>query len=87
MDNPVYLETVLEDFINTVKMGLPNNVNFEELLNDIAGYLKDLRISFNYKDFLNLIKFMKEKGYPAISHSEKYRKAYNPHYRLIKGVN
>ena len=87
VDNPIYLENVLEDFINTVKMGQPNNVNFEELLNNIAGYLKDLKSSFNYDDFLNLIKITKEKGYPAISHSEKYRNAYNPHYRLIKGVH
>ena len=84
-DNPIYLKIVLEKFIKTVKGGKPNNVDFEDLLNDISGYLKDLKINFNVEDFLALIKDMKEKGYPAISHSERYRNAYHPHYRLIKG--
>ncbi len=84
VDNPIYLEIVLEDFIKTVKAGKPNNINFEELLNNISGYLKDLKINFKEEDYLNLIKEMKDKGYPAISHSQKYRDAYNPHYRLLR---
>lgn len=84
IDNPIYLNMVCESFIKTVKLGQSNNVDFPKLLNDISTYLKDLKIDFDYNDFIELINKMKGIDYPAISHSDKYRKAYQPHYRLIK---
>lgn len=82
-DNSI-LKTIYEAFIKTVKENKPRNVDFESLLNEISDYLKELNISFDINNFLILIKEMKEKGYPAISHSDLYRNTYHPHYRLVK---
>lgn len=84
MDNPVYLEMLCEEFIQTVKAGSPNNVDFEKLLIDIIGYIKELQTDFAFKDFLLFIQKMQKENFPIVSHSEKYREAYNPHYRVIK---
>ena len=83
-NDPSILKTIYEAFIKTVKENKPRNVNFESLLNEISDYLKELNISFDINNFLILIKEMKEKGYPAISHSDLYRNTYHPHYLLVK---
>ena len=84
LDNPVFLETIAEDFIKSIKLGPKNPINFEELLGEIKSCLCKLKIDFKVEDFTNLVNSLKEKGYPAISHSALYRKFYKPHYRLIR---
>lgn len=84
LNDEAYLRRIYESFINTVKDGLTAKMDFEKLLNDISLYIKDLNISFKEEDFFSLVEFLKEKGYPALSHSEIYRNNYDPHYRLIK---
>lgn len=84
IDNPVYLNMIADSFIATVKAGPQNNVDFKGLLMDIISYIKDLKTDFEFKDFLLFIQKMQKENFPIVSHSEKYREAYNPHYRVIK---
>jgi len=78
------LRKIYEAFIKTIKEGKPSNIDFESLLNEIGSYLNNLIISFDSNNFTNLTNEMKQKGYPAISHSDLYRNTYHPHYRLVK---
>lgn len=40
-------------------------------------------LPFSEKEFDRAVKEWKEKGYPAVHHSELFRKSYCPHYRVI----
>jgi len=61
----------------------------EELEDTLEKFLvacKDLRLPFHYEQAVSFIRNWKQNGYPAISHSDTYRKHYQPAYRVADEV-
>ncbi|HOO27068.1 MAG TPA: hypothetical protein PLU43_01280, partial [Lachnospiraceae bacterium] len=57
--------------------------NYEEKLYSVLSFFSCSEFSFTKEEYRAYIKTQKEKGYPAVSHSEIYRQAYTPVYRVI----
>lgn len=49
----------------------------------LSGLIKEERIPFNISEFETSLTWYRKNDYPIISHSEKYKELYNPHYRII----
>ena len=56
---------------------------FERKLLYLCKFLPELGFPFSEKEFMDYIQNHKKLNYPAVSHSEAYRKAYSPAYRVI----
>lgn len=57
---------------------------FEQKLNDLQVLLKETELGFSEAEYGEYIRAQKAKGYPPVSHSERYRNAYRPAYRVIE---
>lgn len=72
--------------LNEVFANQKSNKSIIELENNLAVFIelvKENKINFNIKDVNNFIDTYRENNYPVFHHTEKYRKAYNPHYRVL----
>ena len=56
---------------------------FETYLNLAVNELIKPPFNINEEDLAAFIKKIKKLGFPAVHHSETYRKLYKPHYRVI----
>ena len=45
--------------------------------------IKEKKLPFNIDEFENALKQWEKEGYPAIHHSQRFREAYKPKYRLV----
>ena len=80
----VSLDTVNRFFVvsaNTVKGSVKK---FEKKLECIARCCREGLLPFDADDAKAYIKELKDTGYPPVSHSEQYRRAYKPAYRVVK---
>ena len=57
---------------------------FEKKLACIIECCEERLLPFDIDEAKAYIKELKEKGYPPVSHSEQYRQAYKPAYRVVK---
>lgn len=55
----------------------------EKALSDTKELICEGLIKLPLKDFVKKAEEWKNKGYPALHHSEKFRSVYKPHYRVI----
>lgn len=56
---------------------------FESKLLSVCNLLPELDLGFSEKEYISYINRQKEQNYPAVSHSEEYRNAFLPAYRVI----
>ncbi|MCK5848763.1 MAG: hypothetical protein KAH01_06155 [Caldisericia bacterium] len=74
---------VFNAVVETAKSIKENKLYFYEKLNEAFCVLKNPVFKFKKEDFISFRKFIEENNYPVLSHSERYRKMYEPHYRFI----
>ncbi len=58
-------------------------VSFEGKLKELVEISKEGCFSFENAELLRYLSEYKKQGYPPVSHSEIYRKAYFPAYRIV----
>jgi len=52
-------------------------------LQDLGSAIKPCDLPFSKSDYLEFLDTFQKEGYPALHHSEMYRKLYEPHYLLL----
>jgi len=76
--------TISKAFFEGAKLDLKiDTLGFEAYLNIAVNELIKHPFNINEKVLDIFIKKIKKLGFPAIHHSEAYRNAYKPHYRVI----
>ncbi|HKM29512.1 MAG TPA: hypothetical protein VJZ51_01980 [Bacilli bacterium] len=84
-----YLECNFDlTYLNEIFVQSANTkVHNENVLNDYLKYLKGLiknkLINFDYNNALAVISKFENSGFPLMHHSEEYRDAYKPAYRVV----
>lgn len=64
---------------------IQGNINsFEMKLTKLQELCEDNMMPFSKEELIKYISKYKEMGYPAVSHSETYKNAYSPSYRIMK---
>ncbi len=82
--NEYPLEKLFADFVGGSKAHKGSQESFLQKLTVLDALAKGENFSFTYQSFCEYISEYKSKGYPATSHSEEYKAAYKPAYRIIK---
>ena len=70
-------------FVNTAQTVKGDVAHFEEKLAVLLDCCRVGLLPFGETEMAAYIVQLKEKGYPLVSHSEAYRKAYHPAYRVV----
>lgn len=78
------LETLCEVFIKSSGKREDGLVRLEKELAKLVAYSKNRELRFSEEELAEAIEKWRAQGFPAIHHSEKFRKAHNPAYRVIK---
>ncbi len=84
MDSDISLQTVNQMFVSTANSVSGSIVSFEEKLDVLRHCCRDKDLSYPVEDVDAYLANYKNSGYPAVSHSEPYKKAYRPAYRIVK---
>jgi hypothetical protein len=77
------IETLGGLFYRSARREDDGREKLEEKLSVAKGMIQDGMLPFSIDDFDNSVLEWRELGYPAIHHSDTFRKAYNPAYRVI----
>ena len=78
------IETLNRFFINTANSHQGNIQSFEEKLNELRQCCKEGQLPYPLEELEAYLRTYKEMGYPPVSHSEEYRLAYRPAYRIVR---
>jgi uridine kinase len=70
-------------FVNTARAVRGDIARFEEKLSVLLECCREGLLPFSEQEAAEYIASLKEKGYPPVSHSEAYRAAYHPAYRVV----
>jgi hypothetical protein len=73
--------SLLSAFVNTANKFKGSKKIFEKNIK----YVLELKsfLPYQYAEIINFLKKMKQKGYPAVHHTQKYEDLYKPAYRVI----
>jgi len=77
------ITTINRFFVNTSNSVRGNTENFERKAEVLRKCCKDGLLKFDADELDKYLKALAERGYPPVSHSEEYKRAYDPHYRVI----
>ena len=80
----ISLDTVNRFFVVSANTAKDSVGEFEKKLACIIKCCEERLLPFDTDEAEVYIKELKEKGYPPVSHSEEYRQAYKPAYRVVK---
>lgn len=80
----ISLNTVNKFFVNTANFVIGSIKKFEEKLNIFYKCCREEILPYDTQKVSDFLDKQKNKGYRHISHSEEYREAYLPSYRVIK---
>lgn len=80
----ISLNIVNKFFVNTANSVIGSIKRFEAKLNIFYKCCREGILPYDIKEVSDFLHEQKNKGYKHISHSEEYRKAYLPSYRVIK---
>ena len=80
----ISLDTVNRFFVLSANTTKGSVEEFEKKLACIIECCEERLLPFDIDEAKAYIKELKEKGYPPVSHSEQYRQAYKPAYRVVK---
>ena len=81
--NEYSLEYINDIFVLSAACVHGSLSDFEEKLLFLKHHYNDFHFSFSEATLDTYLSLYKESGYPAVSHSESYKKAYSPAYRVI----
>jgi len=76
--------TVNKMFVSTANSVSGSIIAFEEKLNVLRQCCRDKELPFIIENLDAYLADYKNAGYPAVSHSEPYKKAYRPAYRIVR---
>lgn len=77
------IEMLNRIFVLTANRHKGSVESFEEKLSAVIPFLETGGLGFSQKEYVDYIRQQKEQNYPAVSHSEVYREAFQPAYRVI----
>ncbi|MHB1315506.1 MAG: uridine kinase family protein [Christensenellales bacterium] len=80
----ISLETVNRFFVNTAHTVRGSIERFEEKLDGLRQCCKDGMLPYSIDKLEQYLADYREKGYPPVSHSDAYRAAYSPSYRIVQ---
>ena len=80
----ISMETVSRLFAATAKAVRGSTANYKNKLNMLKRYCAAGDLPFNPHTLTAYISSLKKQGWPPISHSDTYRAAYHPAYRVVK---
>jgi uridine kinase len=80
----ISIETVNRFFINTSNSTSGSISGFEKKLRVLRQCCEDREFLYPVEQLDMFIHEFRKNGYPAIGHSEEYRKEYSPSYRVVK---
>ena len=83
-DPDISLQTVNKMFVSTANSVSGSMASFEDKLNVLRQCCRDKELPYPVGDVDVYLADYKKSGYPAVSHSEPYKKAYCPAYRIVK---
>lgn len=77
------LKTINRFFVNTSNSVHGSAESFRQKTDVLRKCCEHGVFPFETDEVDSIVSELEEKGYPPIGHSEDYRKAYNPHYRVV----
>lgn len=77
------LEALNNDFCKSANMRRGSMEDFTEKLDILVSEFPRFGFGFSVNELKNYLYKYREAGYPAVSHSEVYRLAYKPAYRVV----
>ena len=83
MARKIPLPYLLEAFIFTANRHKGNLDLLKEKLSIFYDMVKEKELPLDIEEVTEALKAYREKGFPAIHHSEAFRKNYAPHYRVV----
>jgi uridine kinase len=82
--NNIRLKTINRFFTSTANSIYGNIQSFEEKLDVLRQCCKEGQLPYPLEELEAYLRSYKKKGYPPVSHSEIYRTAYSPAYRIVR---
>lgn len=82
--NNVELDRVFEAFLASSKAEKLGMDDFLEALELLKRLCREGIFRFDINELEEYLESYKEQGYPAVSHSEEYKEAYEPAYRVAR---
>lgn len=80
----IYSLSMLNDiFVDSASLIKGSKSRFEDKLYLLIEMSSDGLLPVSHEKLTNYLDFYKKDGYPAVSHSEIYKKAYDPAYRVV----
>ncbi len=83
-DTGLNLTTVNRFFLNTAKMTRGSMESFEKKLEVLKECCRDGILPYAIKELKAYLQDYQSQGYPPVRHSEEFRQAYSPAYRVVK---
>jgi uridine kinase len=80
----IAITTINQIFVNTGKLVMGSELGFEAKLSILQRCCQNEELPFPVNNINAYLSMLKTQGYPPISHSEQYRLAYAPAYRIVK---
>jgi len=75
------INSLNEFLIESANVFISKSISFDEQLITLKNFL--LELGFKELDLTNFFNDYKKQGYPALNHSESYKREYQPSYRII----
>ena len=76
--------SIVADFVATAEAHKGSMERFLEKLQALEMFISARQMAFSTEDFKAYASAYREAGCPMLSHSETYRNAYRPAYRVVK---
>lgn len=83
-DSGISLKTINRFFVNTANSVQGSIEVFEEKLDILKESCKEGLLPYPAEELEGYLSSYRERGYPPVSHSEKYRALYSPAYRVVR---
>lgn len=81
--NDYSIQQLVDDFIRSSEVHIGNMNGFLIKLDVLRKVTDSGVFNFTSEELEAYLEEYKEAGYPMVSHSEQYRQAYNPAYRIV----
>ena len=80
----ISIKTVNRFFVNTANLVSGSISGFEKKLDVLRQCCKDRELRYSVEELDIFVREYRKNGYPAVGHSEEYRREYSPSYRIVK---
>lgn len=78
------LEELNRDFVSSAAEKTGSIGELEQRIKEVSEAFDALPFTFSSEALEEAFRKWKEEGYPPVSHSETYKNAYEPHYRVMR---